>query len=236
VILDLVLIGLVITLEPLALTAFILVLLSKWGVQKGGRVRLRLAVVTGNRDRDHPPGHREQTTPTEHGSVSGRSGRQNSDRDRAACHRRATTPPDGAPEEAEDPKMAIQPGQHVAMVRHRACFPFATLGIGGGRSRHHRRGQARVVGQLYRRHPLLSYLDVGLSPWRSMPLSDLHRPRRSWVACARGLTHTPTRSSLWLRGFSASRLLVDREELLLDRVLMNSDGSTTTAVGRKNHA
>jgi hypothetical protein len=40
-----------------------------------------------------------------------------------------------------------------------------------------------------------------------MPLSDLHRPRRSWVACARGLTHTPTRSSLWLRCFSASRLL-----------------------------
>ena len=76
VILDLVLIGLVITLEPIPLTAFILVLTSKGGVRKGAAFIFGWLRLAGHRGGRHRPGHRQQAAQAQHRPVPGRPGRQ----------------------------------------------------------------------------------------------------------------------------------------------------------------
>ena len=118
IVLNLVLIGLMITLEPIPLTAFILVLASKGGVQKGCHVHLRPAaalaivisvpvLITGDdrQARAHP--------------CLAAPGRRASPSHRADDDRRPAVPEDRQAEASESPQVADRHRRHDSLVRHR---------------------------------------------------------------------------------------------------------------------
>ena len=118
---NLVLIGLVITLEPLPLTAFILILASKGGVQRR-RVHLRLASVARDRDRVHRPRHRQQSSQAQHGSLPGRP------RGQTRHRRRPDRDRDPAVQEAGQAETAEKPPQWQTGIDN--TTPWYAIGLG----------------------------------------------------------------------------------------------------------
>ena len=151
VVLNLLLIGLAIALDPLPLTSFVVVLPSKRGVIKGAAylfgwlVSLAIVVAvtvlaTGN----NPP-------KTEHGALTGVAGGEDRHRNLPCPDRDPAASADAGAEETEEAaQVAAARGQHVAVVRHGPGPGASALDPDRSGSRHRHGGQAVQLGELSR--------------------------------------------------------------------------------------
>ncbi len=141
---DLALLGLAVTLEPLPIMAFILVLASRRGPQKGLAFIVGLDGLPRSRDRDHIVGDRWPAPRTLHQSNHRDFGGQSRHR-RAAGRLRVLSPPPSTPggwatEMGGPARRALT--VHVRVPR---CLP-PTLGPGGRSGRRGDRDQRFVMG------------------------------------------------------------------------------------------
>ena len=113
--LDLILIGVAITLDPLPLTAYILLVASKGGTSQGRRVPSRLACLPRGDYRGDSAAHRRQAAAAQHCAVDVRPGRADRCRCRAARAGVATASahraPEGGTRMAEEHRQGQRPGR-----------------------------------------------------------------------------------------------------------------------------
>ena len=162
-VLNLLLIGLVISLEPIPLTAFILVLASKNGVQKGAAfifgwlLSLALVIAFTLVVTDTP-------FETEHSTILGCTCSEDRHRCGARDHcNAAASQVESAEGAKEGPEVADRDRQHVDLVRHRPRSSGSALGACRGWRGHHHGGKTLVLGVINRPHLVLPGRDCNLS-------------------------------------------------------------------------